>query len=181
MAENVFFEMYQDLPRQGPGSQKCTRSAFGYLANLLDKPRILDVGCGAGAQTMVLAEVCEGKITAVDNHQPFLDIIDTKAKDIGFAGKIETINGTMLDLKFESESFDIIWSEGAIYIVGFANGLASWKKLLKPGGYIVVTHLSWLKNDPPDELMEFWKKEFMISMLKWILKAIKQNPTGKLK
>jgi ubiquinone/menaquinone biosynthesis C-methylase UbiE len=160
MADNVFFEMFEGLPRQGPGSSKCTKSAFEYLANLPDEPKILDVGCGVGAQTMVLTEICRGTITAVDNHQRFLDTINEKAKINKLDNRIKTINDTMFDLKFEPESFDVIWSEGAIYIIGFEKGLTNWRKFLKPNGYIAVTHLSWLREDPPDELIEFWKKEF---------------------
>jgi len=67
------FTLHEGLPRQGPGSSECTRKAFSFLSGLPARPEILDIGCGAGMQTIELARLCPGcRITAVDIHQPFL-------------------------------------------------------------------------------------------------------------
>jgi len=96
----------------------------------------------------------------LDNHQSFLDELEKKAIDDNLSGNIEIKLGSMFKMPFSAERFDIIWFEGAIYIMGFEEGLRSWRRFLKPNGYIVVSELSWLKDFPPEELREFWNKEY---------------------
>ena len=156
----LFFEIHKDLPREGPGDSESTRKAFRKLAMLPEQAAILDVGCGPGVQTMDLALISEGTIAAVDTHQPFLDVLQQKINDEGLQDRIKVHNQSMKALEFPPASFDLIWSEGAIYIMGFENGLRAWKPLLKPEGYIVVTEATWLKPDPPTEIREFWQQAY---------------------
>ena len=119
----ILFEMHQNLTRQGPGSADSTKKAFELLKNLPEAPKILDIGCGSGNQTITLAELSAGDITAIDIHQPFLDQLSNQAKEKGLSGRIKPQNMSMLQLNFKSKTFDLIWSEGAIYIMGFIEGL----------------------------------------------------------
>ena len=149
--------MHEGLPRQGPGSNECTRKAFFMLNNLPDRPRILDIGCGAGMQTIELARICRGcRITAVDIHQPFLDDLDRKAKAARVEDRITTVRASMDDLPFEDASFDVLWAEGCIFIVGFEEGLRSWKRLIQPGGYLCLTEAVWFTDQPSPEAVSFW-------------------------
>ena len=157
---NVFFEVHSGLPREGPGDNESTRKAYLMLQNLPEKPRILDVGCGPGMQTIELAKLSNGRVDAVDNHQPFLEDVKKKAKNEGVSDRIRIVNGDMRALLYPNRSFYLVWSEGAIYIIGFEKGLREWKKLLKPKGYIVVSELSWLKPNPPEEVKEFFKEGY---------------------
>jgi tRNA G46 methylase TrmB len=52
----IFFEVHNDLPREGPGDNKSTRKAYLTLPVILEKPRVLDIGCGPGMQTVELAK-----------------------------------------------------------------------------------------------------------------------------
>jgi ubiquinone/menaquinone biosynthesis C-methylase UbiE len=153
---DVFFEIHSGNLREGPGDNESTQRAFSFLKDITDKPLIADIGCGPGMQTIELAKISNGKIIAIDNHQPFLDFLDKKVELEDFPGEIETCPGTMEELPFEKNSLDIIWSEGAIYIMGFEAGLKCWSEYLKSKGYIAVTEISWLKNNPPKELNDFW-------------------------
>jgi ubiquinone/menaquinone biosynthesis C-methylase UbiE len=157
---DFFFEIHKDLPREGPGDSESTRRAFRKLSALPEEPVILDVGCGPGAQTLDLVALSEGVIYAVDTHQPFLDSLQTKVTALGLDKRIQVLNEAMKELQFPPASFDQIWTEGAIYIMGFEAGLRAWKPLLKPGGYIAVTELTWLKPDPPAEVKEFWNEGY---------------------
>jgi SAM-dependent methyltransferase len=65
----------------------------------------------------------------------------------------------MNDLRFRDGSFEVIWFEGAIFVIGFAKGLASWRRLLTPGGYLVVSELCWLRADPPAAVKAFFRDE----------------------
>lgn len=154
----VFWELHDGLPRQGPGSDGQTRKAYDLLPNLTS-PRILDVGCGPGMQTLELARISGGDIVAVDIFDSFLDELRQRARQEGLAERITTANKSMDALDFPDESFDVVWSEGAIYLIGFEKGLMEWKRLIKPGGFLAVTELSWLK-DPPVELATYWQEQY---------------------
>jgi ubiquinone/menaquinone biosynthesis C-methylase UbiE len=123
-------------------------------------PIILDIGCGSGAQTMELARLTSGKITALDNHQPFLDKLMDQARSEGVAGRITTLNKSMLAMEFEQNTFDLIWSEGALYFMGFRNGLEKCRQLLKTKGYLAVTEAVYLESHPPETVVQFWEKEY---------------------
>ena len=157
---DIFWELHQDLPREGPGDNASTLKALSFMANLPPQPAILDIGCGPGMQTVELAKHTRGKITAIDTHQPFLDKLEERAHAEGVSDKIKAINMSMFALEFPLQSFDVIWSEGAIYIMGFEAGLRAGRPLLKPHGYVAVTELSWLRPDPPAEAAAFWKENY---------------------
>jgi SAM-dependent methyltransferase len=160
MFPDVLYELFSKMPRQGPGSNECTRKAYHLIPSLPQQPHILDVGCGSGIQTLELARISNGKVSAVDNHRPFLDKLRKHAKSKGLDERIEIINGSMLELPFARRSFDIIWAEGAIFIIGFAKGLREWKPLLKRGGYLVVSELAWLRPDMPHEIRVYLEGEY---------------------
>jgi SAM-dependent methyltransferase len=140
------------MPRQGPGNRESTERALGLLPPLTPGQRILDIGCGSGTQTIDLARATEAQIVAVDNHPPFVAQLVTRATELRLDARVTARVEDMNDLPFADGSFDVIWSEGAIFIMGFAQGLAAWRRLLVPGGYVVVSEFCWFCEDPPAEL-----------------------------
>ncbi len=157
--EDLFYEIFTELPRQGPGDHESTIKALRSIPGLPAVVKILDVGCGTGNQTIDLAGEINGKIVAVDNYQPFLDRLEYNADKLGLSGKIECRLADMFKLKFVEESFDIIWSEGAVYILGLQNALKQWKKFIKPQGYIVVSDFNWLVKEPPREIYNYFMQD----------------------
>lgn len=157
---NIFYEIHKDIPREGPGDNESTRKAFSMLTDLPKRVNILDIGCGPGMQTIELAKLIDGQIIALDAHEPFLKDLNSAAVKAGVSGKIETVIGTMFSLNYKEESFDLIWSEGAIFIIGFKEGLDYWKRYVKKGGYVVVSELSWISDNPPEEAVQFWNKDY---------------------
>ncbi len=153
---SYFYEIYEAIPRQGPGERASTERALHLLPPLTRRQHILDIGCGSGAQTIDLARATEAQIVAVDNHAPFISQLAKRAGELGLADRIAAQVGDMNDLQFRDGSFDVIWSEGSIFIIGFAKGLASWRRLLAPGGHLVVSDFCWLRDDPPAELNEMF-------------------------
>ncbi|MFC1799034.1 class I SAM-dependent methyltransferase [Thermodesulfobacteriota bacterium] len=158
--EKVFFEIHSGNPREGPGDFASTQKAFVLMADLSAKPAIMDIGCGPGKQTLDLLTLTEGTVIAVDNHQPYIDRLNEQAADRGLQDRVTAVNGDMFHLDFNAESFDVIWSEGAIYIIGFEKGLKTWRPLLKKKGYLAVTEATWLKAGPPDTLNKFWAEGY---------------------
>jgi len=116
---------------------KYTRKAFRMLPQM-DKPRILDIGCGSGISTLELARLSQGEIIGIDIDQPALDRFTRRIKEAGLTDRVRAVNCSMFDMDFAEASFDIIWSEGSIYAIGFERGLREWRRFLKPGGFIVV-------------------------------------------
>lgn len=157
--DEFFYRVFESLPRQGPGCEGATRKAYSYLPPLPKDAKILDIGCGSGTQTRDLAALTSGTITAVDNHQPFINAVGKKAKEDGMDGRIKPFCASMDALPFEPGQFDLIWSEGAIFIMGFEKGLRAWKPLVKNGGYIVVSDAAWFESNPPEELVRWWETE----------------------
>ena len=157
---DIFWEIHSDLPREGPGDSDSTARAYSALSGLPACPRILDIGCGPGMQTLDLARLSNGQITAIDFHQPFLDELVRRAKAAGVDGYIQTQNMSMFEMDFAPEQFDLIWSEGAIYIMGFENGFKTCYPFLKTGGYMVVTEASWFQPNPPQQVFDFWKEAY---------------------
>lgn len=158
--EGLIYEVFDPLPRQGPGSEVSTGRALRCMRGLPDRPRILDVGCGSGAQTIALARSLPAEIVAVDNHAPYLVTVRERAVRAAVQERVRCVEGDMAALEFEAGSFDVIWSEGAIYNMGFERGLRRWRPLLVPGGYLAVTEISWLREQRATDTRSFWARDY---------------------
>ncbi len=157
----VFFDIYEGLPRGGPGNTESTLRALATLGPLPAKPQIIDIGCGPGKQTLVLAEaVADAEIIALDFHRPFLDTLDAALEERAIGPRVQTRLGDMAQLDFPAESFDLVWSEGAAYQMGVEAALEAWKGMLKPGGAVALTEATWFRTDPPEVLRRFWADEY---------------------
>jgi hypothetical protein len=66
----------------------------------------------------------------------------------------------MKDIPRVFQAIDLLWSEGAAYNIGFANALATWAPALAPDGFAVVSELSWLKENAPDAVREFFRSGY---------------------
>ncbi|MFC1871390.1 class I SAM-dependent methyltransferase, partial [Chloroflexota bacterium] len=116
---------------------KYTRRAFRMLPQL-DKPRILDIGCGSGVPTLELARLTGGEITGLDSDQGVIDILSGKIEKAGLSDRVKALKCSVFDMDFPPQSFDVIWAEGSISVVGFQEGLQEWRRYLKPGGFIAI-------------------------------------------
>jgi serine/threonine-protein kinase HipA len=157
----VFMEVQLALPRNGPGSKAATQEVYRALRGLPDKPRVLDLGCGQAPEAFDLLEVTDGHITAVDLFEPFLDKASARAEAEGVGEeRLAFERGDIGDLDYEPESFDLIWSEGAIYLLGFEEGLRNWARFVKRGGFVVVSEVTWLKAKRTPLAESFWDKAY---------------------
>lgn len=155
---NIIYEYFSDTERQGPGSREETLKALSFINGLSGTSRIADIGCGTGGQTMVLGENTPCEITGIDAWSGFISKFNQNAQIRNLQDRVKGIVGTMENLPFQEEEFDLIWSEGAIYNIGFERGLNEWRKFLKQGGYIAVTENTWFTEKRPAEIQEFWQK-----------------------
>lgn len=148
----IFFEVFENLPRQGPGNRNCAAKALGLCRELPKFPAILDLGCGIGGQTLHLAELTLGSIVAIDNHTPSIKRLQETIAKCGLSQRVSAIVGDMAHLEQPLESFDLIWSEGALYSIGLRNALSICYGFLHTGGYIAFTDAIWHKENPPPEI-----------------------------
>ena len=153
---NLICELHVGLERQGPGSPEMTMKALSFLDHPDEISRVADLGCGTGGQTMVLAQNIPGTITGVDFFPDFINIFNNNAKKLNLQERVKGIVGSMENLPFPKEEFNLIWSEGAIANIGFEKGLRYWRDFLKTDGYVAVTYESWFTDERPDEIERFW-------------------------
>ncbi|MDJ0839141.1 MAG: methyltransferase domain-containing protein [Acidobacteriota bacterium] len=157
----LLIDLHKHAVRQGPGGEAETKRALELAGLDRSRPlKIADIGCGTGASTILLAKELDANITAVDFLMEFLDELQTRAKDHGVAERITTLCCSMDALPFSDEEFDVIWSEGAVYNMGFENGVSAWRRFLKPGGKLVVSEITWLGAARPPELQSYWEREY---------------------
>lgn len=153
-------ELFEGTPRQGPGSVDSTRRALGALPGSLRVERVLDLGCGTGGSTIVLAEHTRAHVTAVDIHPPFLATLRARAEALGLADRITTVVADMANTASLGAGFDLIWAEGSAYSMGFENALREWRPLLRPGGCMVVTELVWFVDEPAEPARAFFAVDY---------------------
>lgn len=174
LARRVFLEIHSNLPRQGPGNKESTLSALQLAGEPGQFRHILDIGCGPGAQTIDLAEALpSANITAVDLHEPYLTLARHAAETARVADRILFSSGDMTSLTYGNDFFDLIWCEGAAYIMGIPQALNNWKRMLKPGGKIGFTECVFLKQDLPEQIRAWWTDEYPVMRqvahcLEWI-------------
>ncbi len=156
MKEDILAKLNRDQLREN--FNKYTRKAFQMLPKL-DRPRILDVGCGSGVPTLELARLINGQIIGIDIDQSLLDKLIKKIEAAGFTNRIKTMKCSLFNMEFLDESFDIIWAEGSIWIIGFQKGLKEWRRFIKPNGFLVVH----------DEISKINKKLQLITICRYKL------------
>jgi SAM-dependent methyltransferase len=157
----LLVDFHQEAKRQGPGSEATTRKALEFIPLPAGRTvAIADIGCGTGNAALTLAAHTDSHITAVDLFPAFLAKLDEEAAERGYADRITTVARSMDDLGFAEAAFDVIWSEGAIYNMGFAAGVKAWRKYLKPGGYLAVSEISWLTATRPAAIERYWNEAY---------------------
>jgi len=156
----VFEALHAGLPQQGPGSDASTLRALALVPDLPTAPDVLDVGCGPGRQTLALARATGGRVTAVDLAPAFLEEVERRARAAGLDGRITTRRESLDALALPDAAFDLVWSEGALYTVGFEKALRALRRLARPGGALAATELTWLVEDPPAAARAFWREAY---------------------
>ncbi|THB70005.1 MAG: class I SAM-dependent methyltransferase [Gammaproteobacteria bacterium] len=154
----ALIELHEGLARQGPGDKQFSEFIISQLPSLPEKPSIADLGCGAGAGALLLAEIFQSHIKAVDFSSIFLQQLEQQAVKQGLDQYIETVHADMGCLDWEPESIDLLWSEGAAYSITFDGALKAWRQLLAPGGIVVISEMTLFADQVPEAITEFMQK-----------------------
>jgi SAM-dependent methyltransferase len=155
-AFDTFLRLHEGLTKQAPGSDASTARALALVRGLPERPEVLDLGAGPGRQTLALARLTRGRVTAVDLHEPFLEQLRDRAAEAGFGSAVRAVRASIDALPLPRAAFDLVWSEGAAYAIGFDRALALWRPLLRPGGSLAITELTWLREERAPGSVEFW-------------------------
>jgi trans-aconitate methyltransferase len=147
--------MFGGMEKLGPGGNAHTLNVLHLLPKQLF-PVIVDAGCGTGRQTMVLAKELDRLVHAVDSYESFLNDLARRAKTAGLEHLVQTHCMDMKDIPGVFQYIDLLWSEGAAYNIGFANALTVWAPAINEGGFAVVSELSWLSQQVPSAVREFF-------------------------
>ena len=157
----LLVDLHKRAKRQGPGGDVETRKAIDLAMLDLSAPlKVADIGCGTGASTIQLARSLNAKITAIDFLPDFIEVLKGNAENEGLINKINPLVCSMENLQFDDEEYDVIWSEGAIYNIGFEKGINDWRRFLKPGGLLVISEITWITSDRPFEIQKYWQAEY---------------------
>ncbi|WP_447041619.1 GNAT family N-acetyltransferase [Streptomyces sp. DSM 118878] len=159
---DAFFALHHGLPRQGPGSDDTTRRLLRLAGALPERPRVLDLGCGPGRASLLLAAEAGAEVTAVDLHEPFLDELRAAALRRGLTGSITALRADMAALPCPDASFDLVWAESSVYGIGFDTALRAWRRLLAPGGSLVLTECEWTTPEPSAAARAFWDRHYTL-------------------
>ncbi len=154
----LLIDLHKGRARQGPGGKEETlRAASLVISDSLTPLKIADIGCGTGASTLLLAQTFNAHVTAVDFLPEFIHILEKNTQGQGLAKKISPLVCSMDALPFAKDEYDVIWSEGAVYNMGFEKGITYWKQFLKPGGILAASEITWTTATRPAELQEYWE------------------------
>jgi SAM-dependent methyltransferase len=114
-----------------------SRMAF-HLLPPQESRRILDIGCGTGVPTVLLAHLAGGEIVGLDQDAAALEVFRRRVRDAGLEARVAARQGSMEAIPFPDGSFDLLWCEGALWVLGFRESLRRWRRLLAPGGWMVA-------------------------------------------
>lgn len=144
-------DFFRRLDRQGPGGNRETLLALSMLPHLAASPKVIDIGCGTGQQTEQLATLPDSDIIAVDLLPEMIEGVKLRITQAGIKN-VHPLQASMDALPFGDNEFDLLWCEGAIFIIGFERGLREWYRLIKQGGYIGITECCWITEDRPQDM-----------------------------
>ena len=156
MATDIYRELGAGLSGASPARLRYTRKAFQMLPDL-ERPRILDVGCGQGGPTLELARLGDGQVIGLDIDVAALGELASRAEAERLSDRVQVVCGSMRQIGFLDGSFDVIWAEGAMHWLGFTSALEEWRRLIKARGFLVAHEMAWLRPDPPGEIRDRWQ------------------------
>lgn len=157
---DVMTAFFAELEMLGPHDEATSLKVLNSIGALPAAPRVLDLGCGTGQQSLMLARALGTRVVAVDLSEVFLQRVRTHFAVAGMPDLVETRAADMRDPGEPLGSVDLIWSEGAAYNIGFRQALNAWRPILRPGGVAVIADAGWLTEAAPAPVRTFWDAEY---------------------
>lgn len=119
------------------GFLRYTREAYARLP-ALDRPRILDIGCGSGSATIELARLSGSEVVGIDTDASALAQMQQRLEEVALGHRVEAVHASLFDAGFADESFDVLWEEGVLHLLEPARSMPMCHRLLRAGGFLVM-------------------------------------------
>ncbi len=137
--EKFIFDIFSGLQYPHSGKSASMIRAANQISEIPTQPEILEIGHGCGLPSLNLALYFGGHICSVDSRQEYILELQREATRQGYIDIIDYVNTDVFHLDFEEHNFNVIWSEGAISLLGLKRGISEWKKYLCNFGYMAIT------------------------------------------
>lgn len=131
----VYFNLWQSFKHEDyDEAERILRQRF--LLNDIDAGSYnsaLDAGCGSGRYSVALKRMGVRKVVGMDYSKNSIDFATENSVNLG--SDINFVQGTVLEVPFEHESFDFVFSNGVLHHTSDTErGLAEIQRVLKPNG-----------------------------------------------
>lgn len=138
----------------------------------LQPEHVLDVATGTGDMVILINKILNPeKITGIDISNGMLEIGRKKIDKAGLKHKVELVNGDGETINFEDNSFDAVTvAFGVRNFENLEKGLKDIKRVLKPGGKLVVLEFSKPKLPVIKFFYDFYLQKFTPGVGKLISK-----------
>lgn len=147
------------MEKLGPGSDADTLHVLAMIPRD-NFPLVVDAGSGIGRQTLALAGRLQTEVHAIDTAAKHLDNLNRYSAQFGIAHLVHTHCMDMAEIPAAFRDVDLLWSECAAYHIGFPNALTTWLEAIRPGGYAVVSELSWLRDEVPGHVRTYFQSGY---------------------
>jgi ubiquinone/menaquinone biosynthesis C-methylase UbiE len=120
------------------------------MANLKASELVLDVGCGLGGTARYLAVQYKCNVIGIDLTEEYISVGRKLTELVGLYDRVELHHGSALEIPYEDERFDIVWTEHVQMNIADKNRFYSEiARVLKPGGRLLFHDIFRGPGDPP--------------------------------
>ncbi len=155
------FENNEDL-------KTATERMNSFLADLVEvKPEseILNIGSGRGGADRFLAQKYSARIIGLDLSQKQINLARQRIPE-NESHNINYVQGSMTSLPFSKSNFDILWiQESFFHCTDKTQAMAEFKRVLKPGGKIIMEDTVLGSKEAELEVVEVFGKRVNVSKL----------------
>ena len=138
------------------------RKAVEKISGKYTNPRIIDVATGTGDLAIEAVKLCPSKITGIDISEKMLELGRQKIKSGNLENVIEFVKCDSENICYEDNTFD-----SAIVAFGVRNfqdplkGLSEMRRVIRPGGMVVVLEFSKPEGFPLKHVYNFYFRNLL--------------------
>lgn len=130
------------------------------LCEISSDDEVLEVGCGVGQTTSLLAKRIGCRVVGVDLSPAMVERARERAQRAGVDDRTEFRVANIIDLPFEDDRFDGVFGESiTVFATDHAKAIREYTRVVKPGGLVGLNESTWLQ--PPSPELIAWLSQEM--------------------